>query len=146
RHGPEFGPLRRLGPPPAPSAEAARLPLPRVPALARPGRAGPGVRRALVLVGWPADPGLAPAPRLFWRPGAADRRRGARPGRGRSRPPAHRADPAADARALLRQDHEPGELLLRLPRRRLDARLDPGRDHQHALGRTPRLPAGRRPG
>ncbi len=39
---------------------AARLPLPHVPAVPRPGRARPGVRRPLAVVGGPAQPGAVP--------------------------------------------------------------------------------------
>ena len=144
RRGPEQSAIYEgCGPaPPAMSPARARLPLPHVPAVPGPGRARPGVRGPLAVVGGPA---------ATWRSSAAATISAIR--RCRSTPRCATASssrtgprPTGPIRLLTHwryfgKCYQSGELLLLLRRRRRHPGLDRRRDHQHALGRAPRLRA-----
>ena len=135
--------LRGHDPPPPPRGpRPARVPPPAGARLHRPRRAARPARRAPAQA--PSRARALPPARLPRDPQVPLRRSGPRRRARPDREPPGWPDPAAYPSALLRALLQPGELLLLLRRRTARRAMRPRRGHQHALGRAPRLRAGRR--
>ena len=122
---------------------AARVRLPALLRVARPRGTRRGVPRPVAVVDAASCARVVAPRRLPRRRHRPARHRRARPRRGRDRSAPRGADPPAHAAAHLRTLLQPGELLLLLRPRRAGRRDGRRRDHQHALGRAPRLRAAR---